>query len=145
MRRTHWFFPLALLGTLILGGGALLLLEVARIEPEPIRIQAVTARSLDGQYQPVEPTGVFYPEETFYLSVRVENVAQPGILSAQWTYDGTPITLQDQVIGSGSAYVVGFELDRTDDLWPVGSYRVDLSLAGQPVGSISFQVERRPE
>lgn len=140
MRQIHWIILFAFLALLVLGGGTLLL-DIARGEPAAIRVQAVTTRGLDDQFQPVEPTAVFFPDETFYLSVRVENLAQPGILSAQWTYDGTPITLQDQRIGATSAYVAGFELRRTDDLWPVGGYRVDLSLSGQMVGRIAFRVE----
>jgi hypothetical protein len=142
MKRHHGFFIAGFLAVII--GGGLLLAAVYRetFQPALTRVQAVTARALTDNFEPVDPTGVFLPGEVFFLSVRVENAPPHSIISARWSYDSTIITVQDQVTGAlGDVYLLGFELDRTDQPWPVGDYRVDVLLNSQAIGHATFEVQ----
>lgn len=83
----------------------------------------------------------FAPDDTFYISVRTQYVPARSIVTINWYYDGRLITSQDQVIGVMSdVYVLGFELQRTDSLWPAGQYRADVLLSGAVVGAAHFAV-----
>ena len=132
---------LVALAVVAIGAGIVALSVADLLEPQAGSIQAVTSRGLDDQYRPLEPTGEFAPDETFYLSVRVERIVPGSILTARWYYGQSLIIAQDQVVrDSEAAHVIGFELRRTDDPWPSGAYHVQLLLNGTPVGTVQFNV-----
>lgn len=129
----------------ILGVVLMLLLAAQPGAPAVTRLQATMARALDAHYNPVESTGVFSPEEPFYLSVRIEGAPPDSVVAAKWSYDGAVITRQEQALGrEETVYVIGFELRRADALWPVGEYDVELLLNGQHAGELRFSVVQTP-
>ena len=126
-------------------GGLLIAFILATSTPALTHIQAVMAHGLDDEYRPVNPAGEFAPDDIFYLSVRVENAPPHSIISARWYYGQSVIMTDDQVIGAASpVYVVGFELRRADEPWPVGAYHVAILLNGEEVGSARFTVVGEP-
>jgi len=143
-RRRAWILGAGGCAAVVILGGALLVLLAAQpVTPAVTTVQATMARALDARFNPLDPTGIFLPGETFYLSVRVEGAPANSMVTARWVYDGTPITQQDQALGgSEAAYVLGFELRRTDALWPTGNYGVELLLNGQLAGEVGFVVRQ---
>lgn len=138
--RRRGAFLIGLTASLIVGG-ALTAVILATSTPALTHIQAVMAHGLDAEYRPIDPAGEFAPDDIFYLSVRVENAPPHSIVSARWYYGESVIMTDDQVIGAASpVYVVGFELRRADELWPVGAYHVAILLNGEEVGSARFTV-----
>lgn len=145
MKKGYWWFLAGLVATLMIGIALILLLYAPVAVDENVRIRAVTAFGLDDDFDPIEPTSVYGPEDGFYLSVMVENLAERHIFSARWRYRDTVITTQDQVVdGAGGSYTLGFELVRTDEPWPVGDYSVDVLLSGDVVGTARFSVSLPP-
>lgn len=145
MKRMQWIVLASLLVTVIAGGVVTVLLYNETLKPPETRIQAVMARVLDEQFNPVEPTGEFSPGDVFYLSVRVQNANADSIVTTHWYYAASLIHMQDQVIRAGAETVVmGFELQRTDGEWPSGRYRVDVLLNGEAVGTAYFDVVDAP-
>ncbi len=145
MRRLPGWFLAGSACVAVIVIGAAVLLAGQPTTPSITRLQATMARALDEDFHPVEPTGVFLPRDTFYLSVRVDGAAAPGVVTARWLYRDAVITVQNQSLGSEVAvYVLGFELRRTDAAWPEGDYSVELLLNGQSAGEVYFTV-RQPE
>lgn len=129
------------LATLAIGAGIIALSVADLLQAPAGTIQAVTSRGLDDQYRPLEPTGVFAPDETFYLSVRAEHIPPGSIITARWYYEESLIIAQDQIVRDNEAvHVIGFELGRTNDPWPAGAYHAQLLLNGTPVGTAQFAV-----
>jgi hypothetical protein len=127
--------------TLAVGAGIVALSVADLLNPPAGSIQAVTSRGLDDEYRPLEPTGIFTPDETFYLSVRAERIPAGSILNVRWYYGSSLIHSQDQIIrDSEDIHVIGFELSRTDEPWPPGAYHVQLLINGSPVGTAQFSV-----
>ena len=127
-------------------GAAIVALSVADLLSPPVgSLQAVTSRGLDDQYRPLEPTGVFAPDEAFSLSVRVEHIAPGSIIDVRWYYAQSLILSQSQIVrNGGDVHVIGFELSRPDDLWPVGDYHAQILLNGTPLGTAQFAVAPAP-
>lgn len=141
MKRTQWIVLASLLVTVVVGGVVSIVLYNATFAAPQTRIQAIMAYALDEQFNPVQPTGEFAPDDVFYLSVRVENATANGIVTARWYYTDSLIHMQDQVTREGSeTYLLGFELQRTDGDWPVGDYRVEILLDGEAIGTAYFFV-----
>jgi len=134
------------LAILALGAGIVALSVADLLNPPAGTLQAVTSRGLDDQYRPLDPTGVFTPDETFYLSVRVENIPSGSTLNVRWYYGQSLIISQDQIVrDSEAAHMIGFELRRTDEPWPIGAYHAQLLLNGTPVGTAQFSVASAAE
>ncbi|GAB4569871.1 MAG: hypothetical protein Kow0077_03090 [Anaerolineae bacterium] len=129
---------------LVFGIGAVVSISFYRetLQPDGVVVQGILSHSLDDGYNPVDPTGTFAPAEPFRLSVRVEGAAPNSIVTVRWRYGAEVINSQDQVIGVEVApYVLGFELARSDDVWPEGDYSVELLLNHERVGELAFRVE----
>jgi hypothetical protein len=142
MKVRHWVFAVSFVLTVSLGALVVgLLYDATFTQPESTRIQAVTALQLDDAFNPIEPSGVFRPDDVFYLSVRVENAPAHSIVSARWFYEDSVVMTQDQVTGAlSNVYVLGFELSRTDESWPPGDYAAEILLNGMTVGNVEFAV-----
>ena len=99
-RRRAWILGAGGCAAVVILGGALLVLLAAQpVTPAVTTVQATMARALDARFNPLDPTGIFLPGETFYLSVRLEGAPANSMVTARWVYDGTPITQQDQALG----------------------------------------------
>jgi hypothetical protein len=100
---------------------------------------AVLAADPDGE----QPTEVFTPNETFYLVVALANAPDDTVLKATWIaaqVEGVePGFVIDEVEITTGQPVVTFDLSN-DNLWPAGSYRVDLFLNGEMDQSLNFEV-----
>lgn len=101
---------------------------------------AVTARDPEG----TEPTTVFAPDEPFYLIVELGNAPDDTTVKASWTAvdaEGVePNMLIDEAeLASGSGTLT-FDLTN-DNLWPAGSYKVDLYLNNELERTVEFSVE----
>ncbi|MBN1967707.1 MAG: hypothetical protein JW910_23830 [Anaerolineae bacterium] len=138
MKRHYAWFLHGLVLAVLVGAAVLAHLLSA---PAPTGIQATTARALDEAYGPLEPTGMFGPGDVFYLSVRVERAPEGSTIGVRWRYADTLITDEEQALGpTAEVYVLGFELRRVDQPWPVGTYSAEVLLNGEPVGVAEFAV-----
>ncbi len=137
----QWMFWLGLVIVVVAGAGLAIHFYGRTLRPPEPRVQAVLAEALDEQFNPVRVVTGFSPDDTFYMSVRTQYVPAHSIITVSWYYDDRLINSQDQVIGAvGEVYVLGFELQRADDVWPAGEYRADVLLNGEVVGAAPFAV-----
>jgi hypothetical protein len=100
---------------------------------------AVLATDPDGE----QPTEVFSPDQTFYLVVSLANAPDDTGLKTRWStvqVEGVESGfLIDEVEISTGLPVVTFDL-ANENLWPLGTYQVDLFLDGELDQSLEFEV-----
>ncbi len=102
--------------------------------------QAFMARDPDGQQQ----TTVFSPQDTFYCIVTLANAPEDTKVKAVWTavqVEGAdPNTyLQETELTTGSGTLT-FQLSNSN-LWPAGTYKVDIYLNDELDRTLEFQVQ----
>jgi len=102
--------------------------------------EVVTAKSLDEDFKPVEPTSSYQPEDTFYHSVQVMNLKAGSTVKIQYKLEGelykesTVTTDKD-----GSGYY-GFSLESVSGHIP-GKYTAEAYLDNALAKTVSFTVE----
>ena len=111
---------------------------------------AVLAKDVEGDnFDPVDPTSVFSPDQAvIHLVVTLKNAPSDTTLKASWIAvdvgDAAPAnTLIDEVEytadGSGNVH---FTLGQpSSGTWPVGKYKVDLSIDGKVAKTVDFTVQ----
>ena len=95
-------------------------------------------RSLNADQSVATHTTRFTPNETIYVSVHVAGTGS-GTLGVRWTYEtlervvGEP---KKQISGAGATE---FHLQNAGG-FPVGEYKVEAFLDGEPAGERTFQI-----
>jgi hypothetical protein len=114
--------------------------------PAPFR---VTGMDLGKGIQPDNrvqtPTNTFGPKDTIYLSVLSEGAAPTASLGARWTYGA-----KDKLVKEDTATITpATEKPRATEFhiskpsgWPVGTYKVALTVNGQPYQTRTFDVTK---
>ncbi|TAH44492.1 MAG: hypothetical protein EYC71_08575 [Gammaproteobacteria bacterium] len=83
----------------------------------------------------------FATTDTIYASVDTSGVAASATLAARWTFgDGQLVDESSQSIAPTGPATTTFHISKPSG-WPVGSYKVDISLDGAPVASQGFEVK----
>ncbi|MFI4970006.1 MAG: hypothetical protein ACHP7D_07350, partial [Lysobacterales bacterium] len=86
-------------------------------------------------------TTTFAPKDTIYAAVSTTGTAPNAVLNAKWTYqDGQTVNESSQTIAPNGPAVTSFHISKPDG-WPVGSYKVEISLDGKSVSSTAFSVQ----
>ncbi|MGH7586837.1 MAG: hypothetical protein ACREMH_11355 [Gemmatimonadales bacterium] len=86
-------------------------------------------------------TTSFGTRDTIYVAVRTEDVAPGARLTAKWTFqDGQVVEESSETITAGGSGVTEFHIMKPT-AWPAGTYRVEVMMDGQPVGSQQFTVQ----
>lgn len=104
--------------------------------------EVVTAKSLDENYKPVNPTTIYKPTDIFYISVEVKNLVPGSVVSVKYKLDGVEYSDGDTVITAdkfGSGYY-GFNLTSSGK-HAVGKYTAEISLDGKLVKTVKFEVK----
>ena len=102
--------------------------------------EAVTARSVDGDYRPLDVTDTFAPEDTFHCAVRVTGLPKGARVAAQWYYEGQLIEETLYVAEKRGSGYIAFQLSNAPNRWPVGAYRVKILVEGEPRQTVDFRV-----
>ena len=91
-----------------------------------------------------QPTDAYAQDSVFYSQVDLQNAPEDTALRAVWTVvdaqdtdPGLVINETEYETGSGRVY---FTLSN-DDLWPIGTYRVEIYLNGELATSLDFSVQ----
>jgi hypothetical protein len=89
-------------------------------------------------------TSVYGQDAVFYAQVDLQNAPDDTGIKAVWsvvdaqdTDPGLVVNETEYTTGSGMVY---FTLSN-NDLWPIGTYKVDLYLDGELVNTINFSVQ----
>lgn len=140
MKKSYLFFLLSSLVLTACAGGAQQGIEIAEV---------VFAKQLSENYEPVNPTTTFYPDETVYVSVQVPGRPDEGVLGARFLYNGQLIAdtsvdfadvNSDLLFSVGQDTLAGFTLTHDDPLYISPLYSVELFVDGVSVGAHPFTV-----
>ena len=96
-------------------------------------------RSIGADSRVVDEVGDFAPSDTIYAVVETSGTGT-GTLVARWTFEDGQVVNEDsktfQFDGRGTT---NFQISKPDG-WPVGRYRVEISLDGDVVQTRDFEV-----
>jgi len=99
--------------------------------------------AVDADYRVRTPATRFAPDRPdLYASVATIGRSAEATLGASWHYlegQGKAIADTHQAIAPDGPAITVFKL-HNPDLWPVGKYRVDITLDGRPVAAREFEV-----
>lgn len=102
-------------------------------------IELGNAVGMDGKVS--APLAVFAPTDTLHAVVATTGAAASAVLAAKWTYeDGQTVNEDSRTIAPTADAWTDFTLSKPDG-WPVGKYKVEISLNGAPAGSREFEVK----
>jgi hypothetical protein len=87
------------------------------------------------------PMTTFSPRDVIMASVVTQGSAPSIELSARWTYqDGQVVNETKRSVAPSGTVATEFSIQKPDG-WPVGAYKVEISLDGRPVQTKAFQVQ----
>lgn len=130
----------------LLAGLIVLTVWIALQRQQPEVLSLTTARALDSDYQPVEPTTSYGPDDTFFISVELRGYRTGMNITALWRHQGEVIAETPLLAEAGEAGIAGFSLSpESPPRWPEGGYVVDIMYDGHVVGRTAFDVvEEQP-
>lgn len=110
--------------------------------PESVSFAGLALGNAIGADQNVTtPMTAFSPSDTIYAAVTTKGAAANAAIVAKWTFgDGQLIDESSQSIVPTGTAVTTFHIAKPDG-WPVGKYKVDITLDGNPVASQEFEVK----
>ena len=83
----------------------------------------------------------FKPSDTIYAAVATSGTAASATIAAKWLYgaEGQLVSEESIAIAPTGDAVTDFQISKPDG-WPVGDYRVEITLDGKPSGNAAFRV-----
>jgi hypothetical protein len=88
------------------------------------------------------PTTTFGPKDTIHASVASDGAAPKKVIAAKWTYqDGQVVKEAAETIAPTGPAATEFHISKPSG-WPVGKYKVEISVDGSPAGSKDFEVKK---
>jgi hypothetical protein len=87
-------------------------------------------------------TTTFAPRDTIYVSVATEGAAPSKTISAKWSFqDGQVVKETTEIVTPSGPAATEFHIAKPSG-WPVGKYKVEISVDGSPAGSKDFEVKK---
>lgn len=129
---------------------ALLISACSGGAPKGIEIaEVVFAKELSENFEPVDSTEEFYPDETINVSVRIPGRPREGVLAARFLYMNDLIAEtsidfgqenSDLLFSVGQDTFTGFYLTHDDPLYISPLYNVELLVDGKSIGMYPYTV-----
>ena len=119
--------------------------EAAAPAPAPAPAFAVQGielgKSIDADKKVTAPATTFGRRDTIYASVATEGAAPSKAISAKWTFqDGQVVKEQSESIAPTGPAATEFHISKKGP-WPVGKYKVEVSVDGASAGSKDFEIK----
>ena len=112
--------------------------------PVPFKVTAVDlGKSIGDDKRIKEASAVFGPKETIYVAISTEGVAAKATLKARWTFGAKDQLVNEEtrdIAPSGPA-VTEFHVAKPSG-WPVGKYKVEVTVDGSAAGTKEFEVRK---
>jgi len=88
------------------------------------------------------PTTTFGPRDTIYVSVATEGAAPTKTIVAKWSFqNGQVVKEATETIAPTGPAATEFHIAKASP-WPIGKYKVEISVDGSPAGSKEFEVKK---
>ena len=110
--------------------------------PQPAVTKIELGSSVGADKRVLAPRTSFGVRDSIIASVYTENTAPGAMLTAKWTFQtGQTVDSTSQAVAASPA-VTEFHIVKKS-AWPVGRYKVEISLNGTPAGSQEFDVAKK--
>jgi hypothetical protein len=111
--------------------------------PTPFSITVIEVGKQVGPDKRItSPTTTFGRKDTIHASVASDGAAPRKIIAAKWTYqDGQVVKEAAETIAPTGPAATEFHISKPSG-WPVGKYKVEISVDGSPAGSKDFEVKK---
>ncbi len=111
--------------------------------PAPFAVQGVeVGKQIGPDKRVTAPSTSFAPKDTIYVSVATDGAAPSKTIAAKWTFgSGKLVKADSQTIAPTGPAATEFHISKPSG-WPVGKYKVDISVDGSPAGSKEFEVKK---
>jgi hypothetical protein len=107
---------------------------------KPLHVATLQLGSrLNGDNTVATHTTRFKPDDRIYAAVLTDDTGSSTI-GARWTYNGQMVSQEDRKVSYKGAGATSFEFKSASG-FPIGDYKVDILVDGQPVASRDFRVE----
>ena len=109
----------------------------------PLSVSSVTlGKSVGADKSIAQPVTTFGPKDTIYASVATVGSASSATIAAVWTFQTGKVVIADtQAIAPTGPAHTEFHISKPKG-WPVGKYKVSISLDGALAGAQDFEVKR---
>ena len=109
----------------------------------PLSVTGVTlGKQIGADKSVAQPLTTFGTRDTIYASVATIGSAPSATLVATWTFQtGQVVQADSQLIGPTGPANTEFHISKPT-AWPVGAYKVSITLNGALAGAQDFQVQR---
>jgi hypothetical protein len=109
--------------------------------PQPAVTKIELGSSVGADKRVLAPRSSFGVKDSIIASVYTENTAPNAMLTAKWTFQtGQTVDSSSQAVAASPA-VTEFHIVKKS-AWPVGRYKVEISLNGTPAGAQEFDVAK---
>jgi hypothetical protein len=110
--------------------------------PPAFAVQGIElGKSIDADKKVTAPATTFGRRDTIYASVATEGAAPSKAISAKWTFqDGQVVKEQSESIAPTGPAATEFHISKKGP-WPVGKYKVEVSVDGAAAGSKDFEIK----
>ena len=110
--------------------------------PAAVMVSAVNLGTAVGADQKVTATKTtFGTKDVIYAAVDTKNAGKDVTLAAKWTFqDGQTVNEESVTLSPETDATTDFKLSKASP-WPVGKYKVDITLNGAPAQSVDFEVK----
>jgi len=110
--------------------------------PAEVTVTAVNLGTAIGADQKVTAaSSTFGVKDVIYAAVDTKNAAKDVTLAAKWTFeDGQVVHEESSTISPEGDVTSNFKLSKAT-AWPVGKYKVEISLNGKPAQSVDFEIK----
>ncbi|MGH7512415.1 MAG: hypothetical protein ACREOQ_05755 [Gemmatimonadales bacterium] len=110
--------------------------------PPAFAVQGIElGRSVDADKKVTAPSSTFGRRDTIYASVATEGAAPSKTISAKWTFQGGQVVKeQSESIAPTGPAATEFHISKKGS-WPVGKYKVEVSVDGASAGSKDFEIK----
>ena len=107
---------------------------------QPLHVATLQLGSkLNGDNTVGTHTTRFKPDDKIYAAVLTDQTGSSTI-GARWTYNGQMVSEEERKVSYKGAGATAFEF-KSATAFPVGDYKVEILVDGQPVSSREFRVE----
>ncbi|MEO6064590.1 MAG: hypothetical protein ABIP49_02255 [Lysobacterales bacterium] len=119
---------------------------IAMPMPDPSMASTFVVRTIDlgsaigADNRVTTPATTFRPSDTIYAAVASDGSAASVNVGAKWSFeDGQMVNEASQAIAPTGPAVTTFNISKPDG-FPVGRYKVEVMVDGQPAGMSEFEV-----
>ena len=109
----------------------------------PLSVTVVTlGKQIGADKSVAQPLATFGPNDTIYAAVATVGSAPSATLVATWTFQtGQVVRADSQLIAPTGPAITEFHISKPSG-WPVGAYKVSVTLNGALAGAKDFEVRR---